>query len=144
MDLSDVRLIIASAQLSPGYKFRILFRLPICMKNVFHSREVFFQTCFCCVQCYMCVTACRCLSGELKTENSFPRMNCVFILPDLSLTENTLSWPVVQAISFVPAVPLGIVSKFRMTSFPVSEFNADTTADTWLSLHPSPRTLLWC
>lgn len=71
-------------------------------------------------------------------------MNCVFIPPDLSLIENILSWPLVQAISFVPEVPLGLVSKFSVMSFCVSEFNADKTADPWLTLHPSPRMLLWC
>lgn len=37
-------MIIANAQLGAGYKFQMLFRLPVCMKNGFHPREsVFFR-----------------------------------------------------------------------------------------------------
>lgn len=32
-------MIIANAQLGAGYKFQMLFRLPVCMKNGFHPRE---------------------------------------------------------------------------------------------------------
>lgn len=51
-----------------------------------------------------------------KVKNSFPRWTVCSFCPSLSLTEDTLSWPLVQVVSFVPAVPLGMVSKFRMIS----------------------------
>lgn len=41
MDLSDDRVIVAHAQLGPGYKFEMLFRPSVCMKTWISSQRVF-------------------------------------------------------------------------------------------------------